>query len=124
MRFARLCTWAACAAAALLPAAGLRAEDRRAREENDRAEKVVKEFLDDKKANVAPIAITDEAVKKAFPGHAVFAVIFRQYPVAILAPEPFKAQNLLIVPKEGKMVHLTNTKGLETFFKDQLKAVK
>ena len=31
---------------------------------------------------------------------------------------------MFAVPKDGKLVHLTDTKGLETFFKDNLKGVK
>jgi hypothetical protein len=123
MRFARLSTYLACAAALWL-AGGLRADDKPAGQDTAKAEKVVKDFLADHKANAPVTAVTDEALTKAFPDSAFFAVIFRQYPVAVVAPEPFKAQNLFVVPKEGKLVHLTDTKGLETFFKDHLKAVK
>jgi hypothetical protein len=115
---------AACAAAVLLPAAVLRAEDKAAKEESDRAEKTVKDLLDEKNVKVPPTAVTDAAVKKAFPDATVFAVVFPQYPIARVAPEPFKAQNLLIVPKDGKLIHVTDTKELEKFFKDHLKAVK
>jgi hypothetical protein len=112
-------TFVTCSTLALLSATtGLRAEDRA------KAEKVVKEFLDQKKANAAPAPIEDESLAKAFPDHAFFAVIFRQYPVAVLAPEPFKSQNVLIVPKGSELIHLTDARGLETFFKDHLKPVK
>src|SRR5262249_53731416 len=119
MTATRRSLFVACSTVALLiAAAGSRAEDRA------KAEKAVKAFLDDKKANATPAPVEDEALGKAFPDHAFFAVIFRQYPVAVLAPEPFKSQNVLIVPKDGKLIHLTDTKGLETFFKDNLKPVK
>jgi hypothetical protein len=35
-----------------------------------------------------------------------------------------KSQNLFVVPKDGKLVHLADTKGMESYFKDNLKAVK
>jgi hypothetical protein len=117
MRVTRVVSSVACAAL-LLAAAGLRADD------GAKAEKVVKDFLADKKADAPATRLTDEALKKAFPDTAFFAVVFRQYPVALAAPEPFKSQNVFAVPKDGKLVHLTDTKGLETYFKDNLKGVK
>jgi hypothetical protein len=112
-------TLAVCAATAFLFAGtALRADD------NARAEKAVKEFLDDKKVSVPPTAIKDEALAKAFPDFSFFALTFPQYPVARLPPAPFKSQNVFAVPRDGKLIHLTDTKGLETFFKDNLKAVK
>lgn len=125
MTFARLSIFLACAVAALLfVAGGLRADEKADKEEQAKAERVVKEFLDDKKVTAPPMPITDEAVTKAFPGSHVFSLVFPQFPVARVPPEPFKSQNLFIVPKDGKLVHLTDTKGLEKFFKDDLKAVK
>jgi hypothetical protein len=118
MTAARWSTFVACSTLALLFVAGSRAEDRA------RAEKAVKKFLDEKKANVAPTPISDEALAGTFSDHAFFAVIFRQYPVALRPPEPFKSRNLLIVPRDGKLIHLTDIRGLETFFKDNLKPVK
>jgi hypothetical protein len=118
MTTARRSTFIACSILALLAAAGARAGDRA------KAEKVVKEFLDEKKANVAPTPVTGEALTKAFPDHSFFAAVFRQYPVAVRAPEPLKSQNVLIVPNDGQLIHLTDIKGLETFFKDNLKPVK
>jgi hypothetical protein len=125
MTFARLTTVLACATAALLFAAGgLRADNKADKEAQAKAEKVVKDFLDDKKVTIPAKPIEDEALAKAFPGSHFFSLGFPQFPVARRAPEPFKSQNLFIVPKDGKMVHLTDTKELEKFFKDNLKAVK
>lgn len=78
----------------------------------------------EKKANASVTVITDEALTKAFPDTSFFAVLFRLYPVAVVPPEPFKSQNVFIVPKDGKMIHLTDTKGLTTYFKDHLQPVK
>jgi hypothetical protein len=73
----------------------------------------------------APItSITDEVVTKAFPDRAFFAGVFRQYSIARVAPKPFKAQNLFVVPKDGKLTHLSDPQGLKTFSKDNLPAVK
>jgi hypothetical protein len=107
------------ACAALLLAAGrLPAED------SAKAEKAVKDFLADKKADAPVTPVTDDALTKLFPGTSFCAVVFRQYPVARVAPEPFKAQNVFAVSKDGKLVHLTDAKGLEGYFKDNLKGVK
>ncbi len=67
-------------------------------------------------------AIMDEAVLRAFPSYAAFAVIFPQYPVARLAPPPFKTQNLFLVGKDGALQHLTDRKELEQFFAQNLTA--
>ncbi len=71
--------------ALLLAAGGLRADD------GDKAEKAVKEFLVETKVDVPITPVADEAVKKAFPDASFFAPVFRQYPVARAAPEPFKS---------------------------------
>ena len=117
MRVARVSMFLACAGLPLL-AAGLRADDA------TKAEQVVKDFLEEKKVTIAPMPIKDESLTKAFPGSYFFSLVFPQYPVARVAPEPFKPGNVLVVPKGGKMVLLTETKKLETFFKDNLDAVK
>src|SRR5262249_41407465 len=47
-----------------------------------------------------------------------------EWPVARVPAEPLKSRNLFAVDKAGKELHLTDAKGLETFFKDHLPAVK
>jgi hypothetical protein len=106
-----------CAALPLL-VAGLRADDAA------KAEQVVKDFLEEKKVTIAPMPIKDDALTRAFPDSYFFSLVFPQFPIARVAPEPFKSQNVLVVPKDGKLVLLTETKKLETFFKDNLRAVK
>jgi len=107
----------ACAALPLM-AAALRADDA------SKAEKIVKDFLEEKKVAIAPVPVNDEALAKAFPDTYFFSLVFPQFPVARLAPEPFKSQNVLVVPKDGKLVQLSDTKQLETFFKDKLGAIE
>src|SRR5262249_59701884 len=61
-------------------------------------------------------------VQDLFPGHQVLVASFRQWPVALVPPEPLKSRNLFIVSKMGKMEHFTDAKGLETFFKTNVPA--
>jgi len=70
------------------------------------------------------VRISDDAVARALPGRVVFAVVFPQYPVARLAPEPLKLQNVFIVDKDGKVEHATDAKGLEKTFRGALAPVK
>jgi hypothetical protein len=70
------------------------------------------------------VSITDEAVVRALPGRVVFAVVFPQYPVARLAPEPLHLQNIFAVDKEGKVEHVTDAKTLEKFFRSALAPAK
>ncbi len=121
--FARISLTAAGAAAALLLAAdALRADDKK--EDQAKAEKAVKDFLAEKKVDAPATAITDEALAKAFPDDHFFALVFRQYPIARPSPAPFKSQNVFVVPKDGKVAYFTDAKELEKFFKDNLKPVK
>jgi hypothetical protein len=66
------------------------------------------------------VSITDEMLSGAFPQHKFFALIFRQYPVARIPPEPLRSQNLFAVHKDGKVQHLKDAKGLEEFFRNRL----
>jgi hypothetical protein len=50
-------------------------------------------------------------------------VIFRQYPVARLAPEPLKSGNVFVVKRE-KVEPVSDVKALERFFADNLHPVK
>jgi hypothetical protein len=100
------------------------ADDREnlSKEEREKAERLVRDFLARHNAPARLSAITDDAVLRAFPSYAAFAVIFPQYPVARLAPPPFKAQNLFLVDKFGALEHLTDVKELEKFFAKNLTA--
>ncbi len=118
----RINSTAAYAVAALLAVGTLRAGDKE--EGQAKAEKAVNDFLARKKIEAPVTPIADEALAKAFPDAHFFAIVFRQYPVARIAPEPLKSQNVFAVAKDGQLVHLTDTKGLEKFFKERLKAVE
>lgn len=112
-------TLALLAAFALLPA--VRADDAKD------AEGKLKEYLGTIKgaetARVAPL--TGDGMKETFPDHVLFAVTFPQYPIARIAPEPLNSANVIAVPKkDGKPVAVTDTKGLEAFFKTSAREVK
>jgi hypothetical protein len=66
--------------------------------------------------------IADDSVQKAFPDQLFFAVHIRSFPVAFRPPpdSKIKNHNLFIVAKDGKILHLTEAKELEKFFKDTL----
>jgi hypothetical protein len=68
-------------------------------------------------------AIDDPAVYRALAGCLCYAVIFRQYPVARLAPEPLKSGNVFVV-KQDKVEPISDAKALEKFFTDNLRPVK
>ena len=53
-------------------------------------------------------------------------MLFPQYPVARVAPEPLKSSNVVAVPKkkDGKPVPITDVKELEKFFKENARPVK
>jgi hypothetical protein len=70
------------------------------------------------------IPIVDETLSRVFSEQRFFVALFRQFPVARLAPEPLKTHNLFVVTKDGKVRHLTNTKGLEDFFRASLPLVR
>ena len=75
-------------------------------------------------ARITPL--TGDGVAEAFPDHALFAVMFPQYPLARVAPEPLQSANVIAVPKKkgGKPVALTNLKELQTFFAANARDVK
>jgi hypothetical protein len=82
-----------------------------------KAEKVVKDELEKVKADTnLAVQIKDEALARTFPGQTFFAVIFRQFPVARLAPAPLKSSNIYAVDGDGKVVLINSIDSLKTFF--------
>ena len=73
-------------------------------EDVKKAEEIVqKQFPVLRNPVVPPLApLTDEVLSRAFPQHQFFALIFAQYPVARIPPEPLTLQNLFAVNKDGK----------------------
>lgn len=90
---------------------------------DDQAQKAVDDYLAGLKTDTKATPITDEAVGKALPGYSCFALVFRQFPVAMEAPAPLKSGNVLAV-KGDKVTALSDAATLEKFFTDNLAAVK
>jgi hypothetical protein len=67
--------------------------------------------------------ITDDALARVFPAHLVFAVRFPMYPVAVRPRAPLLARNLFIVDKEGQMDQVSDFKGINTFYTDNIRKV-
>jgi len=89
------------------------------KEDIEKAEKAVNAYVEKQKATNGKTArVSDEVVEKALPGHAVFTLMFRQFPVARQLPEGFQAANLLVV--SGDKVQLINSsKDLKKFFEEK-----
>ena len=61
---------------------------------------------------------SDSALAKVFPDIKFFVVRYRQFPVARLIPEGFKASNVLVLAKDGTVQRLNDRAALETLFRD------
>jgi hypothetical protein len=61
--------------------------------------------------------VKEEAVSRVFPGHDFVAVLFRQFPVGRIPPEPLKPSNVYAVSKDNKLTLINSTGQLEEFFK-------
>jgi hypothetical protein len=69
------------------------------------------------------IPIEDPGLAAVFPMQQFYAVIFRQFPVGRVPPEPLKTQNLYLAGKD-RTLHVTDGAALEKFFKAKLAPVK
>jgi hypothetical protein len=100
-------------------------EQKTGADEMKQAEAAVKdEFPVLRKQGMPSLArITDEALTQTFPNQHFFGVTFRQYPVARAAPKPLKSKNIFALRKNGKTRHLTDTAGLEEYFRETLPPV-
>jgi hypothetical protein len=94
-------------------------------EEVAKAEKAAKERLSRLKGDAGMLQlIQDEPLGRALPRWAFFSVLFRQYPVARLAPPGLKPSNVFAVGVDGEVLVLTGAGELEKFFKAHLPAAK
>jgi hypothetical protein len=95
------------------------------KEELEKAHKAIMEKFPALQRGAPPLTFLDDPpLERLLPGQLFFSVIFRKHPVARLAPEPLKNQNVFIVNKDGDVEHLTGSKQLERFFRDHLRPVK
>jgi len=108
--------WAASALAAPVPGS-----DRPTPEDVAKAERAVRDQLEQLKGSAAELqSITDKALARTFPRYTFFCAFFRQYPVARLTPEGLKDSNLFAVGRGGKVELMTDSSQLKQFFKDHL----
>ncbi len=88
----------------------------------DALAKKLAEFRGVERGQVIPVA--GEPLARAFLGHRFYVLRFRQYPVAIVPPEPLQANNLFVVMADGSVEHLRDAKDLEGFFRAALAPVR
>ena len=69
------------------------------------------------------ISVMTESVARAFPGYVFYVLRFPQYPVARIAPEPLRANNLFVVRPDGSVDHITDAASLGAFFRSALAPV-
>jgi hypothetical protein len=94
-------------------------------EEVAKAEKAAREQLSRLKGDAGMLQlIQDEPLERALPRWAFFSVLFRQYPVARLAPPGLKSSNVFAVGPDSKVLVLTDAGELEKFVKAHLPAAK
>jgi hypothetical protein len=70
------------------------------------------------------LSVQDEAIGRVFRGYVFYALRFRQYPVARVPPDPLQPNNLFVVKPDESVVHLSDTKALQSFFRSTLPAVR
>ena len=100
-------------------------KDKPSADDTKKATKMVEDRLAELKATGFQTgAVTDEPVAAALPGYTFVSVLFRQYPVGRKPPEPLKPQNVFAVNPKGELKLITDTKGLEEFFKTSLAPAK
>jgi len=93
------------------------------KDEIAKAEKDARAHLEKLKGTAGQLTrIEDEATARALPGHAFFAVLFRQFPVARMAPEGLKSANVFAVGRDGKVAVISAPAALEKWFKANLPA--
>ncbi len=69
------------------------------------------------------IPVKDELLARVLPGCSFYVLRFKQFPVAVLQPEPLKANNLFIVKPDGSVEHIPDTEMLKEFFRTSLAPV-
>jgi hypothetical protein len=77
-------------------------------EELAKAEKAVKDFLEEKKAGMGVLQpLKDDRLEQLFPRYAFYTLLFRQFPVGRVPPKGFVVSNVLVADAEGKVMHFT-----------------
>ncbi len=87
------------------------------------AEKAAKAHLEKLKGGFGHLAaLGDEATTRALPGHALFTVLFRQFPIGRIPPEGLKVSNVFAVDARAKVTVITSAKELEKFLSANMPA--
>jgi hypothetical protein len=68
--------------------------------------------------------VQEPALERNFPTYLFVSVVYRQYPVGRIPPEPLKVHNIFIVGPDDKLQQITDVKGLTRFFQDALRPLK
>lgn len=66
------------------------------------------------------VEVNEPALARLFPDYHFFSLVFRMHPIARMAPPSLEMQNVFIVPKAGRVQHVTAATQLENFFKEKL----
>ncbi len=88
----------------------------------DSLTKKLAEFTGAERGQIIPVK--DETLTRALPGQSFYVLRFKQFPVAVLSPEPLKANNLFIVKPDGSVEHILDTEMLKNFFRAALSPIK
>jgi hypothetical protein len=111
--------------AAAVASAGQQGTEKKPPENVQKAQEKLAELLNQQKAGHGQVLwLSAPALTQLFPKDAFFAVRFRQFPVARVLPEGFRASNVFVVPEGGKVQRLADDKALLTFFQKHLDPVK
>lgn len=107
-----------------LAAPALAQEEQKLTDKAKKAVAAVKADMDKRNAQ-GPILLwkEDQTLVSMFPDYDMVVVRFRQFPVARPTPKGLSAANIFAV-KDDKVLHLRDTKMLESFFKDRGAPVK
>jgi hypothetical protein len=96
--------WTGLASAAPLPE-----QKKLTAEELAKAEKAVKDYLEEMKAGFGMLQpLKDDRLEKLFPRHAFFTLLFRQFPVGRVPPKGFVVSNILVADAQGKVTLFTS----------------
>ncbi len=84
--------------------------------------KKLAEFSGAERGQVIPVE--DESLSHALPGCSFYVLRFKQFPVAVLPPEPLKANNLFIVKPDRSVERIADAAMLKKVFQATLAPVQ
>jgi hypothetical protein len=87
----------------------------------DSLAKRLAEFPGAERGQVIPV--TAQSLTSVFPNYRFYVLRFRQYPVAMVPPEPLQANNLFVVKPDTAVEQIRDTQDLENLFRAALAPV-